>query len=34
MGAVIEKVMFKSGKEPIASTATSLWEIGAKNIDG
>ena len=34
MGAVVEKVMFKSAKEAVASTFTSLWEIGARNIDG
>ena len=34
MGAVAEKLLFKSAKEAVASTYTSLWEIGAKNIDG
>ena len=34
MGAVVEKMLFKNAKEAVASTHTSLWDIGAKNIDG
>ena len=34
MGALIMKAISKTGTEACESTASSLFEIGAKNIDG
>ena len=34
MGAVVAKLIFKNGQETVSSNYASLWEIGAKNIDG
>ena len=34
MGGVMAKMLFKNAREPVASSHSSLWEIGAKNIDG
>jgi len=34
MGALVMKAVAKTGKEWLSNSATSLHEIGAKNIDG
>ena len=34
MGAVIAALVFKNGKEPVATNFTSLWDIAAIDIDG
>lgn len=34
MGSVIAKMVFKNGKEPVATDAKSLWELSAIDIDG
>ena len=33
MGSVAAKLVFKSGKEKLTTTYSSLWDIGAVNID-
>lgn len=34
MGGVIAKLVFKNGREPVASAYTSLWDIPCTTIDG
>ena len=34
MGALIEKAIFKNGKDMVESQHKSLWSYAAKNIDG
>ena len=34
MGGLVEKALFKNKAEAVASDFVSLWQIGAKNIDG
>ena len=34
MGAVVAAMVFKNGKEKVSTGFTSLWEIGAVDIDG
>ena len=34
MGAVIAKIVFKSGTEAVSTSYTSLFDIAAVNIDG
>ena len=34
MGAVVAAMIFKNGKEKVATSYTSLWDIPAIDIDG
>ena len=34
MGSVVAKLVFKNGKEAVATNHTSLWDIAATDIDG
>ena len=34
MGALLEKAIFKNGKDMVEAQHKSLWSYGAKNIDG
>ena len=34
MGGVIEKAIFKNGKDMVEAKHSTLWSYAAKNIDG
>ena len=34
MGALVAKMIFKNGQEPVSTSYKSLWDISARDIDG
>jgi len=34
MGGMLFKMVAKNGTEPVTTQATSLWQLGAMDIDG
>ncbi len=34
MGGVVQKLVFRSGKDKLGTTYSSLWDIPAVDIDG